>query len=160
MKWHTEQRKISDLTPHPRNPRQMMTKQVEDLTASLEKFDLVEIPAINTDGSIIAGHQRLKIMGILGRGDEMIDVRVPDKTLNQDEVDEYLIRSNKNLGEWDWDELANSFDKDSLETWGFTEEEMGNAFVPDFNPVPEDDQPRLDEKNPVICPKCHHEFRP
>ena len=54
MKWHTEQRKVSDLFPHPVNPRQMTEKQNSDLKASLKKFDLAEIPAINTTGRILA----------------------------------------------------------------------------------------------------------
>jgi site-specific DNA-methyltransferase (adenine-specific) len=47
------------------------------LLASITKFDLVEIPAVNTDGTIIAGHQRLRLLLELGREREMIDVRVP-----------------------------------------------------------------------------------
>jgi hypothetical protein len=31
---------------------------------------------------------------------------------------------------------------------------------PDFEPVGEGDQSRLDEKNPITCPECGHEFRP
>ena len=41
---------------------------------------------------------------------------------------------------------------------GELEELMG--YVPDFQPVPEDEQPRLDEKKPVTCPECGHEFQP
>jgi hypothetical protein len=28
----------------------------------------------------------------------------------------------------------------------------------DFSPVGENEQPRLDQKNPVVCPECGHEF--
>jgi len=31
---------------------------------------------------------------------------------------------------------------------------------PDFQPVSVEDQPRLDEKKPVTCPECGHEFSP
>lgn len=31
---------------------------------------------------------------------------------------------------------------------------------PDFQPADAEDQSRLDEKKPVICPHCGHEFRP
>lgn len=31
---------------------------------------------------------------------------------------------------------------------------------PDFDPVPADDQSRLDEKKLTTCPECGHEFRP
>ena len=66
--WHNEKRKIDDLIPFEGNPRQMTEKQASDLKKSLEKFNLVEIPAIDTDNKIIAGHQRLKILQVLNRG--------------------------------------------------------------------------------------------
>lgn len=123
MNWHTETRKINDLIPHPENPRQMSEKQVADLTESLNKFNLVEIPAINLDNTILAGHQRLKILSLLGRGEEIIDVRVPDRMLSEDEAQEYLLRSNHNIGSWDWDMLAN-ISEDLLKEVGFSEDEM------------------------------------
>jgi len=127
LKWHTEKRRIDDLIPFEGNPRQMTQKQKDDLQKSLEKFDLVEIPAIDTDNRIIAGHQRLKIMQLLGRGEEMIDVRMPNKKLTDEEFKEYNLRSNKNLGEWDYDLLAN-FDKGLLLNAGWEDKELNDLF--------------------------------
>jgi ParB-like chromosome segregation protein Spo0J len=158
MKWTTEKRKVNDLIPYDKNPRQMSDKQNKDLTESLKKFDLVEIPAVNKDGTILAGHQRLRIMQSLGRGDEEIDVRVPDRQLSEKDVQEYNIRSNKNTGEWNFDELANSFEVDDLLEWGFDEKDF--AIGDAFDPVGIDEQGRLDEKKKVICPKCGEEFEP
>lgn len=135
--WHTERRKIDDLIPYKSNPRQMTEKQVKDLRNSLERFNLVEIPAINTDNKIIAGHQRLKILQVLGRGKEEIDVRVPNRKLTQGEFEEYLIRSNKNLGEWDFDLLCN-FDEAVLLDVGFESVELDNIFQLDNGKDPDD----------------------
>lgn len=145
MKWTTEQRKVSDLIPYASNPRQMTEKQNADLTKSLEKFDLVEIPAINTDGTILAGHQRLRIMQTLGRGDELIDVRVPDRTLTAKEVQEYNVRSNRVHGEWDFDILTNAFDVDDLLSWGFDKNDF-NLNVDKFDQETESKEKR--------CPSC------
>src|SRR3990167_10597760 len=123
LTWHTEKRKINDLIPYEQNPRKMSEKQVYDLKKSLEKFDLVEIPVIDLDNKIVAGHQRLKIMQLLGRGEEMIDVRMPNRKLTDEEFREYLLRSNKNLGQWDWNLLVN-FDELVLKDVGFTSEEL------------------------------------
>jgi len=144
MRWHTEKRKINDLIPYEHNPRQMTEKQNEDLKKSLEKFDLAEIPAVNTDNVILAGHQRLRIMQLLGRGGEEIDVRVPDRLLTEDEVKEYNIRSNKNIGEWDFDELANSFDLNDLRDWGFDEKDfkMDKEIEEDIVPDISEDEPK------------------
>lgn len=133
MEWHNERRKISDLITMKNNPRRMTDKQVADLKASLEKFNLAEIPAINTDNTILAGHQRLKIMILLERGNEEIDVRVPDRLLTSQEANEYCIRSNKNAGEFDFDMLANNFEIDDLLNWGFDSKELGI----DDSPIPE-----------------------
>ena len=151
--WHTEQRKIKSLIPYEQNPRQMTKKQAEDLKKSLEKFNLVEIPAIDVDHRIIAGHQRLKILMMLGRGNEIIDVRVPSRKLTEEEFKEYNIRSNKNLGEWNWELLAN-FDEELLKQAGF-DEELEKLFP---KPVGPGEQGKLDEKQKTKCPKCGHEF--
>jgi len=124
LAWHTEKRKINDLIPFERNPRLMTKKEARDLEESLEKFNLVEIPAINTDDMIIAGHQRLKLLQLKGRGGEEIDVRVPNRKLTKAELKEYNVRSNKNRAGWDWDMLANDYDIGDLLKYGFKEEEL------------------------------------
>ena len=125
--WRTEKRKIKDLIPYKGNPRRMTEKQQKDLENSLAKFNLVEIPAIDTDNKIIAGHQRLKILKLLGRGEEIVDVRIPSRKLTNQEFKEYNLRSNKNLGEWDFDLLAN-FDEELLLDVGFGSGELDEIF--------------------------------
>jgi hypothetical protein len=44
IQWHIEKRKIKNLISTENNPRQITTKQVEDLKKSLKKFNLVDIP--------------------------------------------------------------------------------------------------------------------
>ncbi len=60
--WHNEKRKVDDLLPYEKNPRKISDKQLEDLKRSIKKFNLVEIPAIDEDNKVIAGHQRLKVL--------------------------------------------------------------------------------------------------
>lgn len=156
LQWHTEQRKVDDLIPYEQNPRKLTERQLEQLKLSLEKFDLVEIPAIDLDNKIIAGHQRLRVLQLIGRGQGMIDVRVPNRKLTKEEFDEYLLRSNKNTGDWDWDMLANNFNPDFLFEIGFSQEELGMS--PNFNPVDEEDQPRLDRVKTKKCPSCGYEY--
>ena len=65
-------------------------KQKAEIEKSLKKFNLVEIPAINKDNSIIAGHQRINILYELNGGDYEIDVRVPDVQLSDKDFKEYF----------------------------------------------------------------------
>ena len=53
--WSTEKRKVNDLVPYEKNPRKMSPEKMKKLQDSLHKFGLVEIPAINLDGTLIAG---------------------------------------------------------------------------------------------------------
>ena len=122
--FHTEQRKVSDLIPYEKNPRKISEKQAEDLKKSLEKFGLASIPVINTDNKVCAGHQRLKILQLLGRGDELIDVRVPNKKMSEKDFQEYNIRDNKNIGEFDFDILVDNFNLPDLLEWGFEDYEL------------------------------------
>jgi DNA modification methylase len=132
--WHTEKRKIKDLIPYELNPRKLSDFQAEKLKSSLNKFNLVEIPAIDTNNKIIAGHQRIKIMLLLGRGEEEIDVRIPNRSLTEEEFKEYNLRSNIEAGEWDLN-LLDDLSESLLSEVGFTSEELDEIF--DIEDTPE-----------------------
>jgi DNA modification methylase len=127
LTWHTESRLVDDLIPYEKNPRTLSDKQRRDLEASITKFNLVEIPAINTDNTVVAGHARLKIMQTLGRGQEEIEVRVPNRLLTTSEFKEYLLRSNRNTGSWDY-ELLKSFDTSFLLDIGFDDGDLSDIW--------------------------------
>jgi len=157
MKWNTEKRKLKDLIVYEKNPRILTNKQKSEIEKSLKKFDLVEIPAINTNNRIIAGHQRIKILSELKGGDYEIDVRVPDKELNEKDFQEYLLRSNKNQAIWDWT-ILESFGSDILLESGFEDFEV---TLEDFN-VDElfKDQDRENKKVKVdTCEFCKSGIR-
>jgi DNA modification methylase len=126
--WRTEKRKVADLVPNEENPRTMSPKQVEDLKKSLKKFNLVEIPVIDTEDRVIAGHQRLMAMKLLGRENETIEVRVPNRKLSESEYKQYLLTSNRVHGDWDWEKLAANFDIDTLLTSGFDDADLSHLF--------------------------------
>lgn len=130
LNWITVQRKVNDLVPQEVNPRQITDKQMKDLTKSLKKYNLVEIPAVDLDGKILAGHQRIKALQLLGRGEEMIDVRIPNRELTEDEAKQYLIASNALGGDWDFSALK-SFDLDLLLDVGFNEIELSKFWDKD-----------------------------
>lgn len=122
--WHTETRKIKDLKEHEKNPRKITKDQMEKLKQSLKSFNYVETIVINLDNTILAGHMRIRALKALGRVKEELEVRVPNRQLTPKEAEEYLIRSNKNSGEWDWERLANEWEIPDLFNWGFTEDEL------------------------------------
>jgi DNA modification methylase len=128
LAWHNERRKVNSLLPFEKNPRTITDKQMQDLMRSLKKFNLCELPAISTDGKIVAGHQRIKALQLLGRGDAEIEVRVPNRPLSKAEFEDYLLTSNRSGGTFDWDLLAENFDMDTLLTAGFDDIDFSLIF--------------------------------
>lgn len=125
--WHTEKRVVDDLMPSPKNPRVMSDKTMTDLKRSLQKFNLVEIPAIDLDGRICAGHQRIRALQLLGRGKEEIEVRIPNRKLTEKEYERYMLTSNAVIGSWDFEKLKD-FDFDFLIDIGFDQIELGKFW--------------------------------
>lgn len=146
LEWHTEKIKIKDLVPCNYNPRKITPERLDKLRNSLQKYNLAEIPAANTDKVIIAGHQRVKVLMDLGRGDELIDVRFPNRTLTEQEFKEYNVVSNISVGYWDVDILEDCFADIDLMDLGLDlqndlediieNEEQITAFEEKFNSIP------------------------
>lgn len=122
----TVQVDITFLRPADYNPRQMTKKQAEDLEDSVKKFGMVDPIIVNNHPDrrnvIIGGHQRYEIAKRLG----LPTVPVVYVNLNEEDERELNLRLNKNLGEWNWEQLAN-FDKELLSKVGFGEEDLIKA---------------------------------
>lgn len=129
LTWRTEQRRVGDLLPFKHNPRSISEKQKEDLIKSLKRFGLVEIPAINADGRIIAGHQRVASLLLLNRGNELIDVRVPNRPLTEKEYKTYLLTSNRVHADWNYEILAEHFDIGTMLVSGFEDNDLSVIFA-------------------------------
>ena len=127
LEWHNERRRVNDLLPHPMNPRVLSDSQREALMKSLQRFGLAETPAVNTDNRILAGHQRIKVLQFLNRGEEIIDIRVPSRPLTKKEADAYLLSSNAIHGSWDFD-LLKSFPTDLILDIGFDDADLTSIF--------------------------------
>ena len=119
LKWETKKVKVKDLIQLDINPRKISEDKKQKLVESLEKFNLVEIPAVNTDLQIIGGNQRVTALLLVGRGEEEIDVRFPNRKLTKKEVKEYAIISNTHAGEFDFEILDLEFADISIGELGF-----------------------------------------
>ncbi len=144
LEWRTERRKVKDLVPYKNNPRTLSATQLEGLKRSLKKFNLAELPAINTDGTLVAGNQRVLALSLLGRGDEEIEVRVPNRSLTEAEFRDYLLTSNRSGGSWDFEKLAQEFNLEELLTAGFDSIDLSNIF--DDNLEVTDDEISLEKE--------------
>lgn len=114
IKWQTVKVKVKDLKPMEINPRKISAKKEHQLQESIEEFDLAEIPVMNTDRTLIAGHQRHRILMQSGREAEEIEVRKPNRKLTEEEVKKYNIISNAVTGEFDFDAVELHFNEEQF----------------------------------------------
>lgn len=143
LTWTSQKRKISELTPAGYNPRKLSERQEKDLSASLSRFKLADPIVINTNNRIIGGHQRIKVLQKNGWSE--VDVRVPNRELTETEEKELNLRLNKNLGEWDFDLLAD-FGKDMLVDVGFNSGELDKIFARSGSLEQDEDTPSAPEQ--------------
>ena len=128
--WSNEKRKLSDLIPWERNPRQIKDKQAKLLAESFNDFGQVETIAISANGDIYNGHQRLSVLAGKYGMDYEVDVRVSSRDLTEKERERLTVYLHRGAtGEWSWDELAN-WDMSDLLTWGFEESDFPFDVAP------------------------------
>lgn len=144
------ERKISELIPAEYNPRWISDEALEQLKASIQRFDTVEPVLVNMHPDrkniIISGHQRIKAAKSLG----LETFPCVELNLDKDKERELNVRMNKNTGAWDWDELATHFDVEELTDWGFTEDELFGNF--------EEEEPEAEEDGYEIPEEIKTDF--
>jgi len=144
MFWTNEKRKLSDLKPWERNPRQIKDKQAKLLAESFSDFGQVETIAISANGDIYNGHQRLSVLAGKYGMDYEVDVRVSSRDLTEKERERLTVYLHRGAtGEWSWDELAN-WDMSDLLTWGFEESDFPFDVAPATNEGA-DAEPQIDK---------------
>lgn len=125
---------INTLNPAPYNPRSWSEEKVSQLTESIKRFGLVDPIIVNsTPGRkniVIGGHFRLKVAKDLGFTDiPVVYLNIPDLEKEK----ELNLRLNKNLGDWDFNLLA-EIDESFLSSVGFSSEELDEIFEIDVTP--------------------------
>ena len=113
---------INQIKPNPRNPRTIRDYKFKKLVKSIEEFPdmLNKRPLIvftDSDGKyvVLGGNMRLKALRELNF--EHVPVIIADEW-TEEQKNEFLIKDNVGFGEWDWDDLANTWDDSLLTDWG------------------------------------------
>ena len=133
---------IEKLKPADYNPRKDLKPEDEEyqkIKKSILEFGYVDPVIVNTDMTVIGGHQRLKVLKDLGY--TVIECNVVDLDKNKEKA--LNIALNKITGEWDnqklEDLLAELKEADfDLSTTGFTFDEVDN-MLKDITGSKEDD---------------------
>jgi ParB-like chromosome segregation protein Spo0J len=154
LTWTLQTFNIANLTDYSKNPRSLSKDQFAHLKTSLDKFGMIDKPIINLDAAhtVIGGHQRLHVLK--ADGVKSVECWIPDRELDAKEVEELNIRLNKNMGNWDFDILANEWSMEDLLEWGFDEKELGINTLDDGK---EYDESIADGIKVCKCPTCGNE---
>jgi hypothetical protein len=113
--------KLSQIKPNPENPRVIKDLKFERLCRSIEQFPkMMELRPIVVDQNMIVlgGNMRLKALQHLGFKEIPETWCKKADDLNEDEKRRFIISDNAGFGEWDFEELANTWSEDPLEEWG------------------------------------------
>jgi len=108
---------ISKVRPNSENPRYIKDEKFKKLVQSLRDFpEMANVRPIvvNKEMVVLGGNMRLKAMQEAGWSE--VPVQVVD--WSEEKQREFIIKDNVGFGEWDWDELANTWDAEELKDWG------------------------------------------
>ena len=160
----TERVPIDSVQFDPANVRRHGEKNLATIKASLARFGQQKPLVVDADGVVRAGNGTLAAAKALG----WKEVTIVRTDLKGAEATAYAIADNRTaeLAEWDDDALAQTLaalqieDDDLAIATGFDLSEIAELAVPDFAPATIDEQSKLDEKSPVTCPSCGHDFTP
>lgn len=109
---------LSKIKENYNNPRTVNKLRFLKLKKSILNFpEMLSIRPIVVDENLIilGGNMRYKAAKELGF--KTIHIQIA-KGLTQEQKYEFGIKDNEHFGEWDWDILANEWDRESLEDWG------------------------------------------
>jgi hypothetical protein len=132
MSYEICEKKITDLKPHPKNPRRHPEKLISKLIMSITEYGFTSPVLVDGDNRILAGHARVKAAEKMGL--EVVPTIV--LPLTGAKADAYVVVDNKLSELSEWDEIlladlisdidASGFD---LELTGFDLDEIDNLFA-------------------------------
>jgi hypothetical protein len=110
--------KISAVKSNPNNPRIIKDEKFKKLVTSIKEFpQMLDIRPIvvNDEMIVLGGNMRLKACIEAGLKEVSI---IKASELTPEQQNEFIIKDNVGFGEWNWDDLANSWDTEQLTEWG------------------------------------------
>lgn len=160
------------LTPWERNPKRISKAHAARLLDLWEELGQFQTIAIGPAGEVYDGHQRLSVLLAAHGGKYEVTALQASRALTEKERERVTIAAHVGtVGQFNWEDLS-GWDAGDLQSWGFDTETLTNwqtdigalrtmiETTPDFQPVDESEQPRLDQKAPITCPHCGMEFVP
>ncbi len=150
---------VEKLIPFLRNAKRHNKKQIKGIAESIKRIGFTRPFTVDKNNVLAIGHGMLEAVKILGfktvpciRKDELTDEEIRALRL----IDNRLSEMG---GGWDQNILGEEFATLSFDLQPFNVDFDGKFEMPDFDPGTIDDQSKLDEKEPITCPKCNFSWQ-
>lgn len=147
--------RLSEIHCNPKNPRLIKDERFKKLCQSIKEFPkmmALRPIIVDSEGLILGGNMRFKALKELGYKEVPDEWVKRDSELTEAEKQRFIIADNVGFGEYDWDILANEWEKDDLIEWGLD--------IPSFDDYsPENKEKEIDELNTEHeCPQCGYKW--
>lgn len=149
MKRETITVRLDEIQSNPDNPRTIKQQQLKKLQKSLREFpEMMQLRPIVVDENnvILGGNMRYQALKANGTAKTEV-IKVTGLTDHQKR--EFIIKDNVAGGDWDWDELANNWNAEDLNSWGLKIND-----IPNIGEFLDDKESEQKEHVSKVCPNC------
>lgn len=134
--------RLTDLKLNPDNPRNIKDEKLEKLAQSIKDFPkmMVKRPIVYDENKIIiGGNMRYRAIKKLGL-EEVPDEWTSDASdFTPEERHRFIMQDNAEMGEHDWDMVANQYELEDLDAWG-----IDVPYADPADDVEEDEAPEVE----------------
>ena len=152
----------TQLVANPKNWRIHPKTQQDALASVLDSVGWVQQVLVNQcTGNVVDGHLRVELA--LSKGEASVPVVYVDMSEQEEALVLATLDPLSAMAGSDRDKLAEliaDIEDETVESLLLAIAEDEGIKAPMFDPVSFDGQGRLDEKKPIVCPECGHEFTP
>jgi ParB-like chromosome segregation protein Spo0J len=109
---------LDSIHKNPDNPRIIKDDKFKKLVASVIKFpEMLSIRPVVVDSKmmILGGNMRYEACKSAGLNNVPI---IMADTLSEEQKIEFIAKDNISGGEWNWEQIANDWDLEKLDSWG------------------------------------------
>ena len=147
---------------NPANFRLHPKRQQDALSGSLSELGWLQDIIVNkVTGHVLDGHLRVSLS--LRNGEATVPVKYVDLSESEERLALATFDPITYMAETDaaaLDALLRQVNTGEESLQALLAEMAAGVTVPNFGPVDESEQPRLDQKAPITCPHCGSEFIP
>ncbi len=149
--WIIRRHAIKELKEYEHNPRRISESDYNLLLRSIQEDGYRNRIQVNTDLTILAGHQRKRALLECGWNEEdIIEVLMPLEYLKPEQFQKINVRDNLSFGEFDFEIVANHFDPELLIDAGMPKDWV----FPEFDDGTEETKPEKQEDERGLCKSC------